>query len=156
MQTFEKLITSIAYVIVAGLLVCDVLARELVGGSIWGAQKMAVLAAVAAAFAGFALVTHADAHLRVAGFDSLVPGRWTGLHRRLGDLLSFALHTIFAVAAAIFVWQSYDGNEQVAVLYLPMWPFQLVLVYAFASSAIRHLVFAIYPSLKPEPPRTVG
>jgi TRAP-type C4-dicarboxylate transport system permease small subunit len=151
LRLLESGITAIAYVVVAALLVGDVVAREVLGQSIWGAQKMAVLATVFAGFCGFAMVTHANAHLRIGLADAIVPKRFAAVHERAGDLLSAALLTGFAVIAAMFVRDAFNAGEQVEVLYIPTWPFQLVFVYAFASSALRHLAFALYPALKPAP-----
>ena len=65
LRRLESAITAVAYTVVAALLVGDVLARELFGSSIWGAQKLAVLVTVFAAFCGFSLVTHANQQLRI-------------------------------------------------------------------------------------------
>lgn len=138
-----------AYTVVAALLVGDVLARELFGSSIWGAQKLAVLVTVFAAFCGFSLVTHANQQLRINLADALVPARWSAAHERASDALACVLLAGFAVVAAMFVRESFAAGEQVEVLYIPTWPFQAVFVYAFASSAVRHLAFAVHPALKP-------
>ena len=49
LQRFESVIAAIAYAIVAGLLLGEIVAREFFASSIWGSQRMAVFAAI---FAG--------------------------------------------------------------------------------------------------------
>ena len=58
--------------------------------------------------------------------------------------------------AVLLVMQSYEYQEKAAVLYWQLWPIQLVIPYAFFSTAIRHLCFAAWPVLKPASAESAG
>ena len=55
----------------------------------------------------------------------------------------------FGVVGIQYLGTSIDSNDLAEVLYIPLWPIQLVLPYAFFSSALRHATFAVWPDLKP-------
>ena len=78
----ESVAATAAYAIVAALLIGDVVGREVLGTGIFGAQKMAVYAAVVAGFLGLALATSANAHLRPTFLDHVLKGPRVD---RLGD-----------------------------------------------------------------------
>ncbi|ANK79506.1 MAG: hypothetical protein TEF_00900 [Rhizobiales bacterium NRL2] len=147
----ESLVAALAYVVVAGLLLGEIVAREAFSTTIWGSQKMAVFAAIFAGFLGLCLATAANAHLRPQFADSWWPARWSAPLGRIGDLISAALFIGLGVVGLDYVSQTFHYNDVAAVLYWPLWPFQSVIVYAFFSSALRHLVFAARPDLKPAP-----
>ena len=52
---------------------------------------------------------------------------------------------IFAIK---FLGESVHFNTQIPVLYIPVWPFQVVLPVAFFMSALRHALFAWNPALR--------
>lgn len=147
----ERWTATIAYVMVAGLLIGDILSREIFATSLMGAQKVAVLCAVTAAFSGFAMVTHEGGHLRIGGLDELIPKRFKALHQRAGDAVSAVLFMALAVGAFHFVQQSFSYGDNVPVLFIPVWPFQVILVYSMGVSALRHLIFLLWPDIKPTP-----
>lgn len=147
---FEAGLATVAYMAVAGLLLADVLSREIVGEAIWGAQKIAVFGAIIAGFLGMVLSTASNSHLRPQFADGWLPRAWSPGIGRAGDLFSGLLYVGFAIVAVGYVEESIVNKERAGVLYTPLWPIQMVLPYAFFSSAIRHFSFAAYPGLKPE------
>lgn len=144
----EGAVATLAYVVVAALLLGDVMAREFFGVSIWGAQKIAVFASIIAGMVGFAIADAQNAHMRPTFADGLLPFPWTN---RLSDFVAAAIYVAFGWYACVFVSETYAFNEQAAVLYVPVWPVQLVLPYAFFSAALRHGIFFFKPELKPAP-----
>lgn len=147
----EAIVAATAYAVVAGLLLGEIAAREVFSTSIWGSQKMAVFAAIIAAFLGLSLATAANAHLRPQFADHWWPQTWHATLARLGDLLSCLIFAGLGVIAAFYISDTYINEDRAAVLYWPLWPIQLVIPYAFFSSALRHLAFAAWPALKPAP-----
>ena len=146
----EAGLATVAYAAVAGLLLLDVLSREIVGEAIWGAQKLAVFGAIVAAFLGLCLATASNSHLRPQFTDTWFPRTWNPGIGRIGDLVSAAVFIFLGVIALGYLSESIANKERAAVLYVPLWPIQIVLPYAFFSSAFRHLAFAAYPDLKPQ------
>ena len=145
----ESVLAAIAYAIVAALLLGEIIARELFYTSIWGSQKMAVFGAIIAAFLGLSLATAANAHLRPQFADNWFPSSWRPAVGRFGDVLSCVIYASLGVVAALYIADTYANGDRAAVLYWPLWPIQLVIPYAFASSALRHLAFAVWPDMKP-------
>lgn len=149
LQRIEENVAVLAYVVVAGLLIGDVLGREIFGASILGAQKLAIYAAIVAGFIGLSLATSAGAHLRPEILDRVVPPRYGHLVDRLGDGFAAAFFAVLGVVAVWFVIQSAEYGDKAAIFYFPLWPIQLVMPYAFFSCAYRHFAFALHPELKP-------
>lgn len=147
----ESAAAAIAYVIVAGLLLGEIVARELLSTTIWGSQKIAVFAAIYAGFLGLSLATASNAHLRPQFADNWPPAAIRGWFPRIGDGLSAVLFLALGIIATLYLMDTYANQDRAAVLYWPLWPFQAVIAYAFYSSSVRHLAFMLRPDLKPAP-----
>ena len=143
----ESIVATIAYAIVAGLLMADVIGRELFATSFLGAQQIAVYGAIIAGFLGLTLATSDNAHLRPEFMD-FVFARHEALVSRLGDFVSAVFFFAGAWIAITFVGISMESGDRAPVLYFFVWPLQLVIPYAFASSGVKHLIFALEPGLK--------
>jgi TRAP-type C4-dicarboxylate transport system permease small subunit len=152
----EASLATAAYVGVAGLLLVDVLSRELLGEAVWGAQKFAVFGAVVAGFLGMVLATASNTHLRTQFADSWLPNIWAPAVGRVGDIISMLLYIGFGFVAIDYVSTTIANDERAAVISVALWPFQMVLPYAFFSSALRHFSFAAFPNLKPVSNLDVG
>ena len=96
----EVVVTCAALLMVAASLFADVLAREVFGRGIFGAQKFAVYCNAIAGLLGFAVVVHLGGHLRVSIVDQLFPDAWHPHMVRLGDLVSCALCVLLGFYAA--------------------------------------------------------
>ena len=151
LQWIEKAVAALAYVLVTGLLLAGILARELFSTSIWGSEKMAVFAAVYAAFLGMTLATAANGHLRPRFTDHWWPQAWQASVARAGDILSAALFIGTGIIAASYVTDTYLNHDRAMVLYWPLWMIQIIIPYAFLSCGVRHVAFAVRPDLKPRP-----
>ena len=152
----ESVAAAIAYVIVAALLIGDVVGREVLGKGIFGASKMAVFAAIVSGFLGLSLATAANVHIRPAFMDWVFRGRAEPWARRAGDAFAFVFFCVAGYFAILFVMQSYEFKEKAAVIYWQLWPIQLVIPYAFFSTALKHAIFAGWPALKPTAEETVA
>lgn len=102
------------------------------------------------------LSTASNSHLRAQFADGWVPRTSSGYVDRAGDILAASLYIGFAIVAVGYVKMGIDNGETAAVLSVPLWPVQIVLPYAFLSSALRHFSFAAFPSLKPRAPWKEG
>ena len=141
----EAAVAVAAYTVTASLLVGDVISREVFSESIWGAQKIAVFGAIVAGILGLTIAVAENAHLRASFADGVLPFAWVP---RVGDLISAALFLTMGGYAVVFVSESILFNDNAAVIGWPLWPFQAVFAYAFFASALRHIAFALEPSLK--------
>lgn len=144
----ESIVATAAYAVVAALLMIDIVGREVFGLAILGLQQVAVYAAIVAGFLGLTLATSDSAHLRPEFMD-FVAGRRMERHvARLGDFISAFFFFAAAYVAWTFVAISMESGDRAPVLYFKIWPLQLVLPFAFASSAVKHLIFGLRPDLK--------
>ncbi|MGB1010450.1 MAG: TRAP transporter small permease [Thiolinea sp.] len=148
LRLIESVIATLAYAFVAGLLIVDVVGRELFGATIMGSQQLAVYGAIIAGFLGLTLATSDNSHLR-PGFMDFLFKRFEPKIQQLGDALSASFFFVSACVAWMFVSVSMDNQDKAPVLYFVVWPLQLVLPYAFISSGLKHLIFALRPELKP-------
>lgn len=146
----EALVAAVAYAVVATLLIGEIVAREVFYTSIEGSLQIAVFGAVFAGFLGMSLATARNSHLRPQLADGWVPKSWDAGMSRMADVLSAAIFIVVGIFAILYVRETMITGERAAVLYWYVWPIQLVIPYAFLSSALRHIAFAIWPDLKPE------
>lgn len=142
LRRLEAVVATAAYAAVAGLLVVDVIGRELFGASLLGAQQVAVYGAIVAGFLGLTLATSDRAHLRPEFMDFLFR-RWETRVVRAGDSLSSLFFFAAAYVAWTFVDISMEAQDKAPVLYFVVWPLQLVIPYAFCSCGLKHLAFAL-------------
>lgn len=145
----EAAISITAYAFVAGLLLADVIGRQVFGISIYGAQKIAVQATMIAAFMGLTLATSRGSHMRAEAADALVPKRWSTQADRFGYVLSAILFAALAAISFKFMMETRQYGIRIPVLGWPLWPVQVVLPLAFGSSALKSLAFAAFPALAP-------
>jgi len=152
LQAVEKAIAVFAILAAAVALTADLIGREVAGQGLFGAQRAAVHLTFVAGLLGFAVATGNGSHLRIKATDALLPAAWTPALERLGSVCSALLLTALAWYAARFVLQTAGVGERSPTLAIPIWPIQAVLVWAFASAALRHLAWAVEPRLKPDEP----
>ena len=150
LRRFESFVAATAYLVTALLLMGDILGRELLGEGIYGAQKMAVYAAIVAGFIGLSLATDAGIHLRPAFLDTVFPDEYDRAVWRVADLVSCAIYLTLGVIAVQFVIGTYEASDRAAVLYWLLWPIQCVIPYALFTTATRHGIYAAYPALRPK------
>ena len=155
LRLIEASVASAAYAAVAILLMADVIGRELFETAILGAQQLAVYGAILAGFLGFTLATSDNTHLRPEFLDFVLKRfePWT-------SQASNALSALFFFGAGYVAWTfveiSMDAGDRAPVLYFFVWPLQLIIPYAFVSSGLKHLAFAVRPDLQPAKEREAG
>jgi TRAP-type C4-dicarboxylate transport system permease small subunit len=144
----ESVVATAAYAVVAILLMVDVVGRELFSTAFLGMQQIAVYGAIVAGFLGLTLATSDNAHLRPEFLDFLA-GSAEKQVKRIGDMISALFYFGATYVALTFVQISMEAGDKAPVLYFVLWPLQLVIPYAFFSAGLKHLIFALKPSLKP-------
>lgn len=145
----ETAVAVLALVVMTSVVFVDVLGRELIGQGIPGAQRIGVYAFVLAGFLGLPLATARGAHLRPKFADSLFPPRARSTVAVIQHALAAILSLGLAWFGLSFARQTLALHEVSPVLEIPIGLVQLVLPYAFLSSGLCHLVFALNPDLAP-------
>lgn len=143
----EGYVAAAAYAVTTLLLLADVISREFLSQSLWGAQQIAVLGSILAGMVGLTLATGQSAHFRPEFADGILK---FGAVDRVGDVISAIIFAVLAFFAVEFVLESRDFADRAPVVNLLLWPLQIVVPYAMASSALKHLVFALTPEAKSE------
>lgn len=146
----ESAVTITAFVLIALLLLLDVTLREFAGTSVHGAQRVSVYAMILIGFLGIGLASAQGRHLRPRFADGLIPDRLTHIATRLGDAAMTIVWMGFVWLGLRFVNEAWEFRDMARVIEIPLWPLYLVVPYAFASTALRHALFACYPALRPE------
>ena len=152
----EATLAVSAFLVVAVSLMSDVIGREFFGDGIFGAQRVAVWATAIAGLGGFALVTAQGGHLRPQFADKWLPASWEPVVLRVADLISASICLALAWFAWDFVMENRRLEERGMAIPILVWPIQLILPWMFASSALRYLVFAAFPPLRPEQKSGLG
>jgi TRAP-type C4-dicarboxylate transport system permease small subunit len=147
----EATVCVLAFSITSIALMADVLGREFFGNGIFGAQRLAVWGTAVAGLVGFALVTAEAGHLRPRFADAWLPKSVEPYIDRLAEIISAVICIALGWYAVDFVRSSAALGERGMAIPIVVWPIQLILPWMFFSSALRHLCFATWPELKPEP-----
>lgn len=151
LRALEATVCVIAFSAAALALIADVLGREFFGSGIFGAQRFAVWATAIAGLVGFALVTSEGGHLRPQFMDRWLPAAFEPHIDRVADLLSALIFIGLGWYAYDFVKSAYTLGERGMAIPIKTWPIQMILPWMFFSSAVRHMIFAAFPPLRPVP-----
>ncbi len=144
----ESTVAVAAFAGLTAALFADLVGRELFGKGIFTAQRFAVYCMVVVAFLGFALAVSWRAHLGIEVADKLTPAAWHRVMERLSDVVAAAGTLFLAYWSWRFVAGSFTDQARGQGLEIVLWPIQSVLVWCFASSALRFLAFAAWPGLR--------
>lgn len=160
----ECWIAVAAFSFIAAVLVIDVLGREAFGPlmgllgipvgatGLFGSQKLAVFALVIGSFCGIGIATATGVHLVPRIGFGWVPNTWGPVMDRLGDAVTGLFLLGVAWYGVVFVLASKQSGVLAAVINVSAWPIQLAIPLGFASAALRYLIFAAWPVLRPAPP----
>lgn len=150
LSSAERWAAILAFAIMTIALLADVVSRRLFQTGIIGAVEIAVFGMIALAMFGIGVATDHGAHLRATAFDFLVPAPLRAGVARLASLLTAVFFIVLTVFAGWIVAESFLLGDRTAVLRAPVWALQTILLLAFASNAIRFLIYFADPALKPE------
>lgn len=145
----ETLIAGLFYVVAATLLLADVVSREVLNQSIWGAPRLAVLVSNASALIGISVAVSLNRHIRPPLLDWLFPDRFLPATQRFGFLISGLVMLVGCYFAILYVLANYRMGFTSAPLDLRVWIPQLALPYCMASAAFKYLSYAAAPDLAP-------
>jgi TRAP-type C4-dicarboxylate transport system permease small subunit len=146
---FERIACGAAFVVMAGALIADVGMREITGAGILGAPQVGVIGMIAVAMFGFGIAASQGAQLRPRFLDGVFPTAWGPAIDRLADAITAAGFAGIGALAVIMVAESAQLGDVTSVLRWPIWPMQTIIAVAFATNAIRYLIFALWPALRP-------
>lgn len=153
LSSAERAVTFVAFALLILAVFGDVLSRELTGTGLHWARQGGVYANLFVVMFGLGLASAGGSHLRPRFADGWLPARLTPFLERANDLGMAAFCFAFAAIAAGVVIDSFGLQERSVALRIAVWPFQAVIPLAFAIAGLRHLVYAVYPELRP---RDVG
>lgn len=157
----ECVLAVAAFATVALVLVLDVLGRELLHPllralgmqagftGLFGAAKIALYALAVATYAGLGVAAATGSHIVPRAGFALVPASWASHVDRVADGVTAAILIGAAVAGAQLVAGSRALELRAPLLQWPLWWVQCTMPLGFASAALRHLCFALWPAARP-------
>ncbi|MDG2242179.1 MAG: TRAP transporter small permease [Rhodospirillaceae bacterium] len=154
LRIFEQTLCFLAFLVMAGALMGDVLRREFTGSGWFGAPQVGVVGMIVVAYMGISLASANGSHFRPK-FADVVLRRWDSLANRIGEFGFAAFCYFMAYIAFDVAVESYELDDVSAVLRWPIWPVQGVIVMGFGLVAIRHTLYGIFIDLRPVPPEAV-
>jgi len=149
LKAAEQFIAFLAFCVMALSLFLDVLMRQVIGTGFFGSAQIGVFGMIVASFIGIGLATADGTHLRPRFTDHLIPPKWEGLTRRIGDGITAAFYIFVAVVASSVVRESLELGDVTSTLRVVIWPFQAVIVIAFFFGGLRHILYLVFPELRP-------
>jgi TRAP-type C4-dicarboxylate transport system permease small subunit len=159
----ECWIAVAAFGFIAGILILDVLGRELLGPllrfvgfepgatGIFFSQKLSIFALVIGSFAGIGIATATGAHIVPTFAAAWVPSSWRLSFDRAADFLTGVCLLAVVWFAYKFVASSMATDLRAPVLDWPVWPVQLAIPLGFLSAAGRYFFYSAWPLLRPIP-----
>lgn len=145
----ESVVAASAYGVLSMTILVDVIAREVFSFPILGTQRFAVYMSIIAGFFGIGLAAAAGGHIRPRLADKWLPAAWNPQVNRISDLLSSLIFAVTAYFAFEFWHTGFSMGDTAPVLGWPLWPIQIIIPYAFCSTAFRYLMYAFFPGLTP-------
>lgn len=151
LRIFEQFLCFVAFMVMAGALIYDVLKREFTGSGAFGAPQVGVIGMIVVSYIGIGLASAAGSHYRPRFADRVFPARFDGLLDRIGEF-GFALFCAFMAAVATEVsLESYELKDVAPVLRNPIWPVQMTIAVGFGLVALRHVLYGLFPAIRPKP-----
>lgn len=141
--------TFCAFMALVTVVFLDVLSRELTGAGLHWAGQTGVYANIVVVLFGLGLASAGGQHLRPRFADGWLPENWAPVLIRLQQGLMSLFCLGFALLAVDIVLETRRLGEVSPVLGNLVWPIQLVLPLAFLIAFIRHLLFTVWPDLRP-------
>jgi len=140
------LLSAVSLVVICGLIVSQIVARNL-GSTVPDAEEFAAWAMAAAGFFGLPYALYCGSHIRVSAVTRFVPSALHHAMEVLASLIGLALAAYLAWYCAAFVYDSFQFNElSQGLVPVPMWIPQLPMVLgstllaaAFAERLVRVL-----------------
>ncbi|MEH6549232.1 MAG: TRAP transporter small permease subunit [Pseudomonadales bacterium] len=145
----ENVFCLSGFTVLVLVLFVDVGMRWLFGGGIPWSHQVGIYANAALALVAMGLASSGGTHLRPRFADNWLPQKYHPQLETLGELISATVFFVFAVFALQMVLETHALGERSTVTLTLVWPIQLLLPSVFFVAALRHLLFAVFPVLRP-------
>ncbi|MDF3818676.1 TRAP transporter small permease [Leptospira sp. 96542] len=118
------------------------------GGIIW-AQKLSLYFMLWGGLFGSALASAKGSHLRPEIADKVLPKKILPFIKIIEQWIIAIFFLFLAYLSVIYVIESYGLEEVNPVTEIHLWKVQLIFPYIFVSMGLRHMAYAIFPSIMP-------
>ena len=145
----EKWMTFTAFLVLVVVMFADVAIRELSGTGLHWSRQIGVYANLCVVMFGLGVASSHSAHLRPKFADHWLPKSWNPILERFQEGLMCLFCLVFSIVATQVVIETFNDDVQSMVLRIAIWPFQAIIPIAFFMTSIRHLIYTMYPNLRP-------
>lgn len=149
LTSVEQWIAGISIAFLAAILIGDVVSREVFRQSWPWAQKLGLHLMIFAGSLGVSLASSSGSHLRPEVGDQLFPKRWQPALTTLRELCVAGFCAFYVYISYSYVSQSREFGDVNVVTGVPVWIVQAVFPFVFLMVAIKHLIYAAMPSIRP-------
>ena len=151
LHRLEKWVAAACFGGLSLLVLADIFLREGLHRSFPFGPKLAIDLMIWGGFLGASLTSARGTHLRAEAFEKIWPVSWRPAVETIGQWMTAAFCAALAYLAFSYVRETHQMGEVGVVTGIPVWISQAMIPYSFASLTLRHLAYAVMPSLRPRP-----
>ncbi len=133
----------------AALLCADVFFREVFQYSLPWAQKLSLHLMILSGCLGVSLASSAGGHLRPELGDMILPKLIQPAVTAFREFCIASFCGFYFYIAFMYVQQSKDFGDANVITGVPMWVVQAIFPTVFFVMAIKHVIYATMPSMRP-------
>jgi len=145
----ESICAAFSILLLAGLLLCDVISREVFSISLPWASKVSLHLMIFAGCLGVSLASSQGQQLRPEVGEYLFAEKTKNKMSFLRELIVATFCAFLTSLAFRYVNQTREFGDVHVVTHLPLWLIQLAFVLVFALLTVKHAIFAFFPPLRP-------
>ena len=146
----ERWLAILAFAVMTLALLADVISRKAFQTGLIGSTEVAVIGMIALAMFGVGIATDEGAHFRLSVLDALIPKALAPAIDRIASVLTATFFLVFGALAFNMVLESAVLGDRTEIVRAPVWVLQTILLIAFITNALRYLIYALDPKLKPD------
>ena len=149
LSTIERWVAGISIAAMAAFLFADVLSREVFQYSLPWAQKLSLHLMILAGCLGVSLASSSGGHLRPEIGDHILPKVIQPAMIAFREFCIACFCGFYFYIALMYVLQSKDFGDVNVITGVPLWIVQAIFPAVFLLMAIKHVIYATMPSMRP-------
>lgn len=149
LSTIERWVAGLSIAAMAVLLFSDVFFREVFHQSLPWAQKLSLHFMILAGCLGVSLASSSGGHLRPEIGDHVLPKLIQPAVTAFREFCIACFCGFYFYIALMYVQQSKDFGDVNVITGVPLWVVQAIFPTVFFVMAVKHVIYATMPSMRP-------